>query len=188
MSTKNLQLLFHSVRVGAVRGRLNSPWIQKGQNSQYSPQSRLVTIYIVLFCCSVFRRKQTGNILELYYSCSWLDTSWVLPFLLKLHLKVLRERDTCQSEENLFPVLVGEEDHLYINGDNKNVTRRRMNMIEQIHNGSSWISIREKLSDLTICELLFWIIFNFAKILYRATICRPLDDLDRQFAKMYKPW
>ena len=41
MRTKNLQFLFHSVRVGAVGVRLTSPWIQKSQNSQYSPRSRL---------------------------------------------------------------------------------------------------------------------------------------------------
>ena len=63
MRTNNLQLLFHSVRVGVVGIRLNSPWIQKGQNSQYSPQSCLVTTYSVLFCYSVSLREQTGHFL-----------------------------------------------------------------------------------------------------------------------------
>ena len=63
MRTKNLKLLFHSVRVGPVGVRLNSPWIQKGQNSQYSPQSCLVTTYSVLFCYSVSLREQTGHFL-----------------------------------------------------------------------------------------------------------------------------
>ena len=91
-----------------------------------------------MLCCSAILFPSESKRATSYYSCSWLDTSWVLPFLPKLHLKLLRERDTCQSEENLFPVLVGEEDHLYINGDNKKVIRRRMSMIEQIQNGSSW--------------------------------------------------
>ena len=134
MKTKNLQLLFHSVRVGPVGVRLNSPWIQKGQNSQYSPQSCLATIYFVLSCYSVSLREQTS-----YFLLFLLMARRIMgvAFSTEVTFEVVEERDTCQSEENLFPVLVGEEDHLYINGDNNNVIRRRMNMIEQIQNGSS---------------------------------------------------
>ena len=63
MKTKNLQLSSHGVRVRAVGVRLSSPWIQKGQNSQYSPQSCLVTIYFVLFYCPVSLWEQTGHFL-----------------------------------------------------------------------------------------------------------------------------